>query len=191
MRSLPPSTTFEYTFTVSPGRNAGTFGFSCSFWIRSMTFMTAFWDRMRTNRDGRPEAATTRRYYHERGPRSRQRGRVGAARGGPVAGALPAPLGDTSVVPGEQHLGGRDPAEDGRPREGRVIELLRAGGERLGRARVGGDRSVDEPDRRIEEGQRGDLPAGQHERAERDLVDRIERGQPLVYPFVVTADDHE
>jgi hypothetical protein len=27
--------------TVSPGRKSGTLGFSCSFWIRSMTFMTA------------------------------------------------------------------------------------------------------------------------------------------------------
>ena len=109
--------------------------------------------------------------------------------GSSCARLLAAPRGDLRVVAAEQHLRDGDTAERRRPGVGRVVETALA--PRVCSGRFGVDRARDEPHGCVEEGHRGELAPGENELAERDLLDRIERPQPLVDPLVVAADQHQ
>ena len=87
------------------------------------------------------------------------------------------------MVAAEEHFGDVDPAEGGRARVGRMVEL--GAGPGFVGGGLGIDRTGDHAHRRIEQRHRRDLAAGEHELAEQDLLDGIELPNPLVDAILV------
>src|SRR5437868_2572724 len=109
---------------------------------------------------------------------------VGAPLPGPLEGARAAPSLDAGMIPREEQLGHREPAEVPRPRVLRVVEALAR--ERLALDRFeAADHARHQTGQRFDQGQSGDLAAGKDEIPERNLlVEEAEQPRPLVDSFV-------
>src|SRR5579875_3442392 len=189
VRSFPPSMILEYTFSVAPVPIKKKDDFSCSFSRRPMTLMTLSASYRGAARKFPRALWAAQPPYCNRARKARLL-RVPAA-GGTPAGLLAPPRRDLGVVAREQHVGYLDAPKTRGARICGVVKLAASTSERFARGRLGVDCSFQQPDRRIQDGKRGNLAAGQHEVPERELLERIERSKPLVDALVVAANQDE
>ena len=93
------------------------------------------------------------------------------------------------MISGKKYRRDLDPSEDGRARVTGVVE--QTVGKGFLRRRFGIDDSRHQASGGVEDRQRRQLSARQYEVTHRELLDRVELGQTLVDPLVVTADEDE
>src|SRR4029077_11745540 len=170
IRSRVPSTTLACTFTVSPGIRVGTFLRWDSSSSKLMTLDTAYKD---ITQDPRlPPLAVEQ----VRAAPRRPLGRLGAA-----------PALDVRMMTRAKHLGDQMPFELRRPCVVRVFEEMLV--ERfVFRRFVGPQHPADQPADRIDDYHRGELAAGQHVVANRDLLIDQVRGDPLIDALIPSTD---
>src|SRR5438874_13071684 len=167
IRSRFPSTTLACTLTVSPGVRAGTFSRSVSFSRRSITLDTA--------------ESLPRMVCSSASSSARQ-----ATAGAHLCLGAP-PAGDLGVVAGEKHVGDPMALELGRPGVVRILDQVRA--ERLLSRRIGAAQNPrDQAADGIDHDQGGQLAAGQHEVADRELAIGQLLRHPLIHTLVAPAD---
>src|SRR6202521_2534918 len=173
MRSRVPSTTLACTFTVSPGINVGTFLRWDSASSRLMTLDTAY-------KDNTPDPLLPLLAVEQ----------VRAATARPLGRLSAAPALDLRMVARAKHLGDGMPLELRGPGVVRVFEEMLVEGFVFGRF-FGPEHPGDQPADGIDHHHRGELAAGQHVVANRDLlVDQV-RGNPLIDALIPSADQIE
>src|SRR5687767_13187187 len=179
-RFLSPSTTLTLTTTVSPGEKSGTLRArrlisSCSMVrIRSMCFSAPVFLL---------ELLQQPSFVFAQAARADQ---IGPPQPGPAQRLLQPPAPDVLVVPREQDLGHPRAGVRLRPRVLRAVE--QPVGKRLLERRAGvAERPRQLPHHGVHQRHRRELPAGQHEIAQRQLLVDAPRQQPLVDALVASA----